>query len=135
MTVRAKKFTPEVRNSQSPAYVAITKSGVFQVLLSAPRRTAAVPNPAGTLALFTISTYSFESHSKTSEIRVLDLKNGQSKVLTKDVNASEPTWLGKDNLLLWLKGGERGTTSLVIADVDNLESTYESHEELQHFKA
>lgn len=65
---------------------------------------------------------------------MLDLKTGQSKVLTKDVNAGEPTWLGKDNLLLWLKGGEKGTTSLVIADVDNLESTYESYEEFQHFK-
>lgn len=107
MTVRAKKFTPEV-------------------LISAPRRSAAVPNPAGTLALFTVSTYSFETHSKTSEIRVLDLKTGQSKVLTEDTKASEPTWLGKDNLLLWLKGGEKGTTSLVIADADKLEHTPET---------
>jgi dipeptidyl aminopeptidase/acylaminoacyl peptidase len=106
-------------------YVAITNFMDTQVLISAPRRTAAVPNPAGTLALFTVSTYSFETHSKTSEIRVLDLKTGQSKVLTKDVNASEPTWLGKDNLLVWLRGGEKGTTNLVIADVDNLESTPE----------
>ena len=56
---------------------------------------------------------------------MLDLKNGQSKVLTNDVNASEPTWLGKDNLLLWLKGGEKGTTTLVVANVDNLVSTPE----------
>jgi hypothetical protein len=97
---------------------------LFQVLLSAPRRSAAIPNAAGTLALFTVSTYSFETHSKTSEIRVLDIKTGESKTLSKESNASEPTWLGKDNLLLWLKGGEKGTTSLVVADVDNFENTY-----------
>ena len=95
-----------------------------QVLLGAPRRSAAVPNAAGTLALYTVSTYSFESHSKTSEIRVLDLKTGQAEVLTNDLKASNPTWLGKDNLLLWLQGGEKGTTTLVVADVDNLVSTY-----------
>ena len=41
------------------------------------------------------------------------------------MDASEPTWLGKDNLMLYLNGGEKGTTSLVVADVDNLESTPE----------
>ena len=55
---------------------------------------------------------------------MLDIKTGQSKTLTKDSNASDPIWLGKGNLLLWLKGGEKGTTSLVVADVDNLEKTY-----------
>jgi hypothetical protein len=104
MTVRANKFTPEV-------------------LLSAPRRSAATPNPAGTLALFTVSTYSFQSHSKTSEIRVLDIKTGESKLLTSDINASEPTWLLQNNLVLWLKGGEKGRTNLVIADAGNFEYT------------
>lgn len=103
MTIRANKFTPEV-------------------LLSAPRRSGGSPNPDGTLALYTVSTYSFESHSKTSEIRVLDIKTGQSKVLSSDLNASEPTWLREKNLVLWLKGGEKGTTSLVLADAENLEN-------------
>jgi hypothetical protein len=92
------------------------------VLLSAPRRSAAIPNAAGTLALFTVSTYSFQSHSKTSEIRVLDIKTGQTTLLTSDVSASEPTWLGEKNLVLWLKGGEKGTTSLVMADAENLDN-------------
>ncbi|KAN0122478.1 dipeptidyl-peptidase-like protein V precursor [Hyaloscypha variabilis] len=102
MTVRAKKFTPEV-------------------LLSAPRRSSAIPNHKGTLALFTVSTYSFSSHSKTSEIRVLDIKTGQTKLVTNDVQASEPTWLGEKNLVLWLKGGEKGTTQLLLGDADNLD--------------
>lgn len=103
MTVRANKFTPEV-------------------LLSAPRRSAATPNPDGTLALYTVSTYSFQSHSKASEIRVLDIKTGQSKVLSTDLNASEPTWLLEENLVLWLKGGEKGATELVLADAENLQN-------------
>ncbi len=102
MTVGAKKFTPEV-------------------LLSAPRRSSATPNHEGTSALFTVSTYSFNSHSKSSEIRLLDIKTGQTKLVTSDVQASEPTWLGDKNLILYLKGGEKGTTSLLLTDGDNLE--------------
>jgi hypothetical protein len=97
MTIRAKKFTPEV-------------------LLAAPRRSSAIPNADGSLALFTVSTYSFQTHSKSSEIRVLDIKTGQTKLLSGDLNASEPTWLGEKNFVLWLKRAEKGTTSLVLAD-------------------
>jgi hypothetical protein len=105
MTVRAKKFTPEV-------------------LLSAPRRSSAIPNQKGTLALFTASTYSFNSHSKSSEIRILDIKTGQTKLVSSDAQASEPTWLGEKNLIVWLKGGEKGTTSLMMTDGDVLELRY-----------
>jgi len=105
MTVRANKFTPEV-------------------LLSAPRRSAAAPNAQGTLALFTLTTYSFESHSKTSEIRLLDIETGQSKLLSDDLAASEPTWLGEKNLVLWLKSEEKGATSLILADGDHPGNKY-----------
>lgn len=97
MTVRANKFTPEI-------------------LLSAPRRSSAVPNAEGTLALFSVSTYSFDSHTKRSEIRLLDIATGQSRVLSSDTNVSEPVWLGDKDLVLWLKGGDKGTTSLVLVD-------------------
>lgn len=101
MTVRANKFTP-------------------QVLLSAPRRSAAVPNADGTLALFTVSTYSFESHSKKSELRVLDISTGHSQLLTSESGASEPVWLGDKNLVVWLKGGEKGKTHLLLADAEDV---------------
>jgi hypothetical protein len=100
MTIRAKKFTPEV-------------------LLSAPRRSAAIPNAEGTKALFTVSTYSFHTHSKSSEIRVLDIETGQTKLFSGDVDTSDPTWLGEKNWVLWLKRAEKGTTSLVLADADS----------------
>jgi len=94
MTRVATKFTPEV-------------------LLSAPRRSPAVPNPSGTRALFSISTYSFEHHKKTAQIRVLDTDSGHSSLLVQDLNASEPVWLSDDEVL-YLKSGEKGATTLVV---------------------
>lgn len=102
MTLRANKLTPEV-------------------MLSAPRRSAATPNSDGTLALFTVQSYSFQTHSKTVEIRVLDIKSGQSKVLVSDTKASEPTWLGWKNEVIWLESGDKGVTSLVLADAEDLD--------------
>jgi dipeptidyl aminopeptidase/acylaminoacyl peptidase len=72
-----------------------------------------------------VSTYSFQTHKKASEIRVLDLKNGQTKTLTDDLNASEPVWLGEKDLVLYLKGGEKGATSLVLADASSPDTKHE----------
>lgn len=106
MTICANKFVPEV-------------------LLQAPRRSAGVPNSKGTLALYTTSTYSFDTHSKTAEIRVLDIKTGQSSLVTKDLNASEPAWIGEKSLI-WLQGGEKGVTNLLFADIDVPKKAYVS---------
>lgn len=96
-TLHAPKFTPEV-------------------LLSAPRRSAAIPNSSGTHALYSVSTYSFESHSKSSELRLLDISTGHSTLITNNSKASEPTWLGDSDHVLFLQGGENGSTSLVLID-------------------
>lgn len=104
MTI-AEKFTPEV-------------------LLSAPRRSSASPNSAGTLAVFTVSTYSFESHKKTSEIKVLDISSGTQSLVTNAEGTSEPSWLGGGNELLWLKAGEKGHTQLVVGSADEVGKSY-----------
>ena len=101
----AEKFTPEV-------------------LLSAPRRSSASPNSAGTLAVFTVSTYSFESHKKTSEIKVLDISSGTQSLITNAEGTSEPSWLGGDNELLWLKSGEKGHTQFVVGRADEVGKSY-----------
>ncbi|CAG8975482.1 hypothetical protein HYALB_00004800, partial [Hymenoscyphus albidus] len=101
--------------------VVVTKRFTPEVLLAAPRRSAATPNPAGTLALFSVSSYSFESHKKSNELRVLDVKTGQTHLLCNDLGASDPTWVGVANLALWLKGAAKGTTELYLANVDRLE--------------
>ncbi|KAK3496899.1 Alpha/Beta hydrolase protein [Neurospora hispaniola] len=94
MTLTATKFTPEV-------------------LLTAPRRSPAIPNAKGTKALFTVTTYSFETHRKTSQIRLLDIESGQSTLLVDDLSASEPTWIGDDEFL-YLKSGEKGNTTVLV---------------------
>ena len=103
--IMAEKFTPEV-------------------LLSAPRRSSASPNSAGTLAVFTVSTYSFESHQKTSEIKVLDISSGTQSLITNAEGTSEPNWLGGNNELLWLKSGGKGHTQFVVGRADEVGKSY-----------
>ncbi|RPB15531.1 alpha/beta-hydrolase, partial [Morchella conica CCBAS932] len=68
-------------------------------LLSAPRRGEAVPNKAGTLAIFHSSTYSFDSHSKTSTWSLLNLDTGATSVLFNDTAVQEVAWLNDDSIL------------------------------------
>ena len=95
-----------------------------RVLLSAPRRSAALPNSNGSLALYTVSTYSFELHKKTSAIKLLDIEKSQSRLLTNDEKASEPNWLGEGNELVWLKEAGKGVTQIIHADADDIGTTY-----------
>lgn len=87
-----------------------------KVLLSAPRRSAGVPNAKGTKVLYTVSTYSFETHSKTTELRVLTVETGESQELAKDDDISDLNWLDDDNFAC-LQAEKDGTTSLFIASV------------------
>ncbi|KAJ6172279.1 hypothetical protein N7470_001346 [Penicillium chermesinum] len=105
MAIRSVKFTPEV-------------------LLGAPRRSSAVPNAAGTLAVYTQTSYSFESHSKTSEVRVLDIASGRSALITNDAGASNPQWLGSGDELVWLKSKANGNTSFIIGNAREADDTY-----------
>ncbi|KAK5990897.1 putative dipeptidyl-peptidase 5 [Cladobotryum mycophilum] len=99
MTIHAAKFTPEV-------------------LLSAPRRSPGVPNPTGELVLYTVSSYSFETHSKTSQIRVLNVKEGTSHLVSEDLSASDPVWIGEKEIV-FIKGLENGGSALVAQHVLN----------------
>jgi dipeptidyl aminopeptidase/acylaminoacyl peptidase len=103
MVVRARSFTPEV-------------------LLSAPRRGPAVPNHDGTLALYSVSTYSFKDHEEIKEIRILDIKTGSSTLFTNDSEAHDATWLGDGtNAIIWLQSGAKGITSIMVGDGDEPE--------------
>lgn len=99
MTIRAAKFTPEV-------------------LLSAPRRSEGIPNSDASKVLYSVSIYSFEDHSKKSEIRILDVASQQTTLVTDDKTASEPVWIDNDNILL-LKSGDNGVTTVVVGKADN----------------
>jgi dipeptidyl aminopeptidase/acylaminoacyl peptidase len=98
MVIKATKFTPEV-------------------LLSAPRRSSAIPNHDGTLALYSVSAYSFEDKQTRKEIYILDINTGSSKLFTDDSNAHDATWIGNGtNSIMWLQLGAKGITSLMIGD-------------------
>jgi hypothetical protein len=102
MTVRAAKFTPEV-------------------LLGAPRRSSGTPNWSGTLALYSVSTYSFEKQEKTVEIRVLDVAKNESTVITDSKSASNPTWISEDTIALLVS--ENGATNIVVGSVHDFTNT------------
>ncbi|KAF4122441.1 WD40-like Beta Propeller Repeat [Geosmithia morbida] len=105
MTIQASHFTPEV-------------------LLSAPRRSAGAPNSTGQLVLYTVSSYSFESHSKSSQIRVLRLSDGSSHLVSEDATVYEPVWIG-ENEIAFLKPADRGCTALMTQNVfESPESAY-----------
>lgn len=93
-------------------------------MLQAPRRSPATPSADGTLALYTQAVYSFDTHSKTNTICVLDITTGQTSIVSKDNKASEPKWLGVGYELVWLREGENGNTSFIIADASQPGKTY-----------
>jgi len=70
-----------------------------------------------------VTTYSFEQHKKTSQIRVLDIQSGDSTLVVDDLGASEPIWLS-DNEFLYLKGGDKGSTILMAQNASYPGSGY-----------
>jgi pre-mRNA-splicing helicase BRR2 len=97
---------------------------VYRVMLQAPRRSPALPSPDGKLAVFTQSTYSFDTHTKQNVIGILDIEHGQTMVISKDNKASEPRWLGNGHELVWLREGDTGNTSFIICDASQPGKTY-----------
>lgn len=63
-----------------------------------------------------MSTYSFETHSKSSQIRVLNVKDGGSHLISQDAGASDPIWIAEDEIL-YLKGGDNGCTMIMTQRV------------------
>lgn len=94
----------------------ITQKFTPEVMLAAPRRGAAVPNHDGTLALYTVSTYDFVEGKQTKELKVTDIKEGTSHVLSSDDNIVEALWLPRRSEVVCLVKGDKGGTRLVVTD-------------------
>ncbi|KAJ5684556.1 uncharacterized protein N7477_000901 [Penicillium maclennaniae] len=96
-------------------------------LISAPRRSTAVPNPSGEVALFSTGQYSFESHESTNIWNLIDLKSGKISELTDDSNVSEIIWLGSSNSgLLYINStnaGIPGGVELWISDTADFKNS------------
>ncbi|SPO04221.1 related to secreted dipeptidyl-peptidase V precursor [Cephalotrichum gorgonifer] len=101
MTLQAAKFTPEI-------------------LISSPRRGPGIPNPSGTSVLYTCSSYSFETHSKTETIRLLDVKTGETSVISENPSYKEPTWVGdREILVLDVSASDEDVTALLYWDLSS----------------
>ncbi|KAI1431706.1 prolyl oligopeptidase [Xylaria sp. CBS 124048] len=101
MTICATKFTPEV-------------------LLSAPRRSPATPNSTGKLAIYTVSQYSFETHSKKYAIKLLDISSGSSTELFDNPAYTEPTWVSEHEFIfVHAVDSNDAASCLMLADASN----------------
>ncbi|KAK6436960.1 hypothetical protein LTR95_006852 [Oleoguttula sp. CCFEE 5521] len=94
MTIRAMKFTP-------------------QVLLSTPRRSAGVPSPDGKFVLYTVSTYDFDKHMKSTETKLLDTDVNFVDTLPDGEKASDFVWLSSHEFA-FLRGEDEGAASLMV---------------------
>lgn len=107
------------------SFITATNAVLFtpEALISAPRRGTAVPNAAGTLALYTLSEYSFEKHKTARGLYVLDLKNGSSTLFSNSSAVSNAAWLGDGNTIIWLISEDDGTTSFTVGDATKPSAT------------
>ncbi|KAL4879232.1 putative dipeptidyl-peptidase 5 [Aspergillus karnatakaensis] len=97
-------------------------------LISAPRRSEAIPNPSGKVAIFSTSQYSFEKHESSAWWSLLDVRSGNITHLTDDSNVSEVVWLD-DSTLLYINGTNAqvpGGVELWISGLQNFPSGYKA---------
>lgn len=98
-------------------------------MLSAPRRSEAVPNPSGKYGLFSVSQYSFEEQSSSSAWQLLDLTTGKisDAGLSSDVN--EVVWLpGTETGIIYINGTNEdvpGGVTIWMGDISNPSARYE----------
>ncbi|EHA28313.1 hypothetical protein ASPNIDRAFT_212641 [Aspergillus niger ATCC 1015] len=85
-----------------------------ELLITAPRPSAAVPNDEGKVALYTVSTYDLDTHADFSEAKLLNLETGESTRYTNDPKESSFCWLSGTSLL-WQREG-KNNTELWIGD-------------------
>jgi hypothetical protein len=104
----------------------VSKEFTPEVMLSAPRRSPAVPNHDGTLALYSVSTHIFGDKTK-QEVRVMDIETGSSTLVTDEDKIHDVNWVpGGENEIIYLKSGEKGLTQVVIVNA-GMERVKDSH--------
>ncbi|KAJ5737157.1 uncharacterized protein N7483_002282 [Penicillium malachiteum] len=94
-------------------------------LITAPRRSEAIPSPHGEFALFSETQYSFESHSNAKLWNLMNLKSGGVNLLTNDSNVSELIWISSDTVLYINSTNEDipGGTELWVSDISDFSNS------------
>lgn len=65
-----------------------------------------------------MSTYSFEKHSKATQVRVFDLASETSQLLGEYATFSDPVWVSRHEFV-YLVAKDDGTTRLYVIDVES----------------
>ncbi|CZS94871.1 related to secreted dipeptidyl-peptidase V precursor [Rhynchosporium graminicola] len=92
-----------------------TRQFTPEEMLSVSRRGSALPNAAGTLALYTTTQYSFKNHSNAHGLWVMNLTNNESWLYTNSSAVSDLVWLD-GNTFVWFVSEKGGNTSVVVGD-------------------
>lgn len=91
---------------------------------SLSRRSAAIPNEQGTKAIYTVNTQTPGSHANITETRIVDLLTRTSTLFSNNPRDNEVKWLGRGDLVLWLKDVDFGATEFWIADAEDAGQKY-----------
>lgn len=95
-----------------------------EAMLGAPRRSPAVPNQDGTLALYTLSTYNFDDTKERKELKTMELASGRSEVLSTNNDVFDALWVpGTDSEVAYLQKLNKGLTQLVVLDAKSPDDT------------
>ncbi|TGZ77688.1 dipeptidyl-peptidase 5 [Ascodesmis nigricans] len=89
-------------------------------LISAPRRGEAVPNKSGKTAIYSVSSYSFETHKRTASWEILDIDTGKTSPLASTAEVGEIAWID-DSRILYTNG-----TELWVSTVENFSKGYKA---------
>lgn len=90
-----------------------------QAMLSAPRRSPAVPNHDGSRALFTQWTYT-EGEPELKELVVMEIPSGSAFQIYRNNRIHDASWLGDGtNTVVYLEDEEDNGTRLMALDADH----------------
>ena len=104
--------------SQSPLATHSPDLRPRRVLISAPRRSAPVPNPTGTHLLYTTSAYSFPNSTRTHALRLYSYATMRAVLVSAEACAAGPQWLTATQFIYRCARPERGVTELVVGRTD-----------------
>ena len=97
-------------------YVSILPADHLRALITAPRRSDPTPNTAGTLAIYSVSTYDLDAHKEYKEVRILKVDDSTSTLLSNDSDDADPQWLGDTDQILYQRSTGNEETELWIAN-------------------
>lgn len=90
--------------------------------MSFPKRSPAVPNHDGTLALLDVSKHTF-GNGTAKELVVMDIASGSFNTVAEGNEIHDANWLGDgSNAILFLKDGEKGATLIMVANANKPEN-------------